>query len=71
MEYLEGIDTLETLRDTLRSPTTKSRTPTLKCCGRNDYGTQTICPFVAKVTKLCQDKSAKIPSFATFLGLKV
>jgi len=32
---------------------------------------KSLCPFVEDVTELCQDKIDKIPSFATFLGLKV
>lgn len=63
--HLEGIDNLSTLRDTLRFPNTKYLTPFLKCCLGRDS-----CAFVTNVTKLCQDKIEKIPSFATFLGVE-
>ncbi|KDR67276.1 hypothetical protein GALMADRAFT_105931 [Galerina marginata CBS 339.88] len=64
--HLEGIETLTTLDDTLQSPNTKLSKAVLKCCGRAEK-----CPFIGDVTAVCKTKIEQIPSFATFLGLKI
>ncbi|KXN85179.1 hypothetical protein AN958_11601 [Leucoagaricus sp. SymC.cos] len=72
--HLEGIDTIATLRDTLRSPSTDHLNSVLKCCRHERrYPGQKVpvCSFVENVTALCESKIEKLPSFAAFLGLKL
>ncbi|KAF8956184.1 hypothetical protein BDZ97DRAFT_1853121 [Flammula alnicola] len=72
IRHLEEIDTLATLQETLQSPNTKYKKSVRTCCRQSGYDSREYnCPFVDDVTKLCQNKIDKLPSFATLLGLKV
>ncbi|KDR70506.1 hypothetical protein GALMADRAFT_127718 [Galerina marginata CBS 339.88] len=76
--HLEKIDTLAALLDTLRSPNAEYLQPVFTCC---QNGNETIrgmlayrsvmCPMVETVTALCKEKIENLPSFASFLGIKM
>ncbi|KDR70467.1 hypothetical protein GALMADRAFT_230091 [Galerina marginata CBS 339.88] len=76
--HIEEMDTLASLHDALRLPNTKYLKPLLTCC-RHQSGhhydsmgcEKPTCPFVDDITALCLSKMETIPSFASFLGLKL